>query len=179
MRHRAAAFNVRPTSTAPSVKTLRVFSLPLLHRGDRLATSVSVWLTLLALGAAFWIVASGLLGTLGMVLALLSLPIFLFWFSAHLQRVLGLRSLAQHACPVCGLRVGREAAEIAFEGYSRSCLEFIQRSRGEFSIDLGAPLGLVCGGCSQQLFYDYLDSDSLTLTDDTAQPDSTETTSGT
>ena len=161
------------------MKPLRALSLPLLHRGDRLTNSVSVWFTVLALGAAFWIGASGLLRTLGMVLALLSLPIFVFWFSAHLQRVLGLRSLAQHACPACGLRIGREAADIAFASYSRSRLEFIQSSRGAFSIDLGSPLGFDCRGCSHRLFYDYLDSDSLTLTDNSAPPDSNATTSGT
>jgi len=162
-----------------AVKPLRVFSLPLLHRGDRLTNSVSVWFTVLAFGVAFWICASGLLRSLGMMLALLALPFFVFWFSAHLQRMHGLHRLAQHACPGCGLRIGRAAAEIAFEGYSRSCLEFIQSNRGAFSIDLGSPLGLHCRGCSQQMFYDYLDSDSLSLTEDSAPPDSIATTSAT
>ena len=145
------------------MKAFRVFSLPLLHHGDRLTNSISVWFVIVLLGVVGWSVGSGWMKTLSSVLSLGSFPIFGFWFSARLQRERGRRDLAEQTCAVCGTRVGKEASLMAFANYTRTCLNFLEESRDAFSIEPAFPLELACQQCSSELFYDYLGSGQLSV----------------
>lgn len=57
--------------------------------------------------------------------------------------------------------MGDHTASAGFGAYSRSYNQLIQQAEGAFSIDLGRPLTLVCPKCDAYLYFDYLDS--LTL----------------
>lgn len=154
---------------------LRAFSLPLLHRGDRLRTSVSFWFLVLTLAAACGLLAKGHFGALGLAATPVAFLYFAFWFSARRQRELSLRRLAAHSCPGCGAKIGKETASMAFADYTRSCLDFIGKSKGAFSIDLGSPLDFSCPQCSKDLFFDYIGSGELSVNEDDAPTPSSET----
>ena len=147
------------------VKALRTFSLPLLYRGDRLSNSISLCFLLVVATGLGWHFATGSLRYICGALALFSLLRFAFWFSAHLQRELGLRRLAMLPCPSCHTIVGRRAASLALAAYTHAWQTFIHQSRGSFSADLAPPLLCACGVCGRKLIFDYLNSGELTLVD--------------
>lgn len=154
----------------PMKQALRVFSLPMLWRGDRLRNSVSLWFMAMALGVVGGCTLGGWTKVLCIEGAVISFLVFAYWSSARLQRESGLRWLAAQACPVCGVQIGKEASLLAFAGYTRSCLEFLEQAKGAFSIEPGRPLGFCCPECSSELFYDYLGSDELFVREDGEVP---------
>jgi hypothetical protein len=147
------------------VKTLRILSLPLLYRGNRLSNSISLCFLLVVVTGLGWLFATASLRFICGALAVFSLLRFAFWFSAHLQRELGLRRLAMLPCPSCQTIVGRPTASVAFAAYTHSFLELIHQLRGSPFTDLGSPLFCGCRACGRGLFFDYLNSRDLTLFD--------------
>jgi hypothetical protein len=142
------------------MKLLRILSLPLLQRGDRMTNSITVWLVLAvcaSIGAAFsgrWSMACA---------AVVCWLVFAFWFSARLQRELARRYLAEQCCPLCGEEVGKESAASAFDEFTENACHFIDQAQAKaaFSIEPGSPLPLTCLKCSQPLFFDYVDTRRL------------------
>lgn len=61
----------------------------------------------------------------------------------------------------------------AFAEFTRSCVAFIEQAEGAFSIDLGPALYFTCPGCSAPLFYDYVDSQVVSMVDNESVPDAT------
>lgn len=164
---RAAPPGVRQRLIRPPhpVRTLRILSLPILYRGHRLSISISLCFLLVVATGLGWHFATGSLRYICGALALFSLLRFAFWFSAHLQRELGLRRLARLPCACCQTIVGRPTASVAFAAYTHSFLELIHQSRGSPFTDLGSPLYCGCRACGRGLFFDYLNSGDLPLFD--------------
>ena len=145
----------------------RTASLPLLHRGERLSNSPTIWFGAFALSAI-----AGLLA--GHVIPLYALSTvfllgFAFWFSCRLTREMALRALSAESCPSCEAVFGSDTASAVFAGYTRSCLQLIQRAKGAFSIDLGSPMDFVCTSCGTHLFFDYLGSRAISAINNGAE----------
>jgi hypothetical protein len=122
----------------------------------------------LVLGVGCGFSATGDLKTLGIASAPVAFLYFAFWFSARMQRELGVRRLAAQVCPVCGIQIGKEASSMAFADYTQSSSQFIQecKVRGAWFIEPASPLGFACQGCSRHLYFDYLDSAVLSSIED-------------
>ncbi|MEZ5329866.1 MAG: hypothetical protein R3F19_32865 [Verrucomicrobiales bacterium] len=87
---------------------------------------------------------------------------------SRLTREMGLRALGAESCPKCEATFGLNTASAAFAGYTRGC---IQEARGAFSIDLGEPLDFVCHCYQEHVFFDYLDTNTVSLLNDEAEQD--------
>jgi len=153
------------------VSVFRIASLPLLHRGNRLRNSPAFWIFFLAFVLLGLVIFKA--QPIAYLIAVFPLAAIMFCISARVARSKGVSALSAHRCPCCDNKIGDHTASAGFGAYTRSCNQFIQRAQSEdaFSIDLAPPLTLVCPKCDAYLFFDYLDSLSLTsIENEEAEP---------
>ena len=151
-----------------SLKSIRcIASLPLLHRGKRFSNSPVLWfvvsVSLFFLFLTAGEVAPPFLRFLLCNFAIVFLIISIFWLSARVTRSKGIRALSANNCPNCQTNIGMQVSAEAFSDYSRECVDFVERSKGAFSIELDSPVGLECPTCGKGLNFDYTRFDTVHL----------------
>ena len=146
------------------VKAIRIASLPLLHRGDMLRNSPVLWFVILVLLVVGLVLLNG--SPVLYLAIVFPLVVILFCISARIQRRKGLNILCCQCCPFCHNSIGAVTSAAGFGAYTRSSNQIIQRSKEAFSVELGQPLSFVCSRCDTHLFFDYLDTRTLSLVED-------------